>query len=643
MEITNKDVKVLGRVASITTDGIVASAEQVYDDTYKEGMFQSDINKELLESIGEVNVPTKVSELENDSNYQSAEQVEQKINGLINSAPEALDTLKELADALNSDPNFATTVTNQLSNKADKTELDKYLPLSGGEMTGAITSGITTYGSSGVIIENKTENDLLNAAGSTTTLKTVNGQSIFGEGNIEINSGDVFPEGGEEGQVLTKTADGTAWQDPQAAFPEGGTTGQVLKKTAEGVEWANDTDTTYQNATQDAAGLMSSSDKTKLDNLISIPTGGTNGQVLTKTSSGVAWENVQTGSSFPEGGTIGQVLKKTESGTEWANDNNTTYENASQSSAGLMSSADKIKLDNLVEIPSGGTEGQVLKKTSTGVEWGNDNDTKYTLPTASNTVLGGVKVGEGLSVTGDGILSCTVTPGSDTVSWDNITGKPSFATVATSGSYNDLTDKPAAYTLPTATSSQLGGVKIGEGITVQADGTISAADDVVTLANLYAAKGDIPMMCSSGPFLNNLYFIKSPASEDLGSTVNTGNYYHLCVMKSGTSTLLQTTCSTVADTFPNMDKYFVITNTLLYLKNNVIYHATQGTDAGYFVSNEKGDILTNVASRFETLAEARAFMREKMLALPDIGIVKCTSEEYEGGAKDENTLYIIHG
>lgn len=84
----------------------------MYDDTYKEGMFQSDINKELLESIGEVNVPTKVSELENDSNYQSAEQVEQKINGLINSAPEALDTLKELADALNSDPNFATTVTN---------------------------------------------------------------------------------------------------------------------------------------------------------------------------------------------------------------------------------------------------------------------------------------------------------------------------------------------------------------------------------------------------------------------------------------------------------------------------------------------------------------------------------------------------
>lgn len=678
MEITNKDVKVLGRIASITTDGIVASAEQVYDNTYKEGMFQSDINKELFESIGEVNIPTKVSELENDSNYQSAEQVEQKINDLVNSAPEALDTLKELADALNSDPNFATTVTSQLSNKADKTELDKYLLRSGGEITGPIYSGsktglvndgednlvtalykftsreegyetgnIATYftdtfqiipGEGIVILEVKNgyeanltiysqkqiliykitqvystgtrnvqgidigytgnkygivndvndPNTLFATDGSTTTLKTVNGQSIFGEGNIEINSGDAFPEGGEEGQVL--------------------------KKTADGVEWANDTDTTYQNATQDAAGLMSSSDKTKLDNLISVPTGGTDGQVLTKTSDGVTWENVQAGSSFPEGGTVGQVLKKTESGTEWANDNNTTYENASQSSAGLMSSADKTKLDNLVEIPSGGTEGQVLKKTSTGVEWSNDSDTIVTV----NNTLESDSTTEALSAAQGKALNEKI----------------------------EALEIPEEYTLPTATSSQLGGVKIGEGITVQSDGTISAADDVISLTNLYAAKGDIALICAIGPFITNLYFIKSPTSEDTGSAVNTGDYYHLCVMKSGTSTYLQTTCSNVADTFSsfdNIDDYFVITNTVLYLKNNVIYHVTGGTDAGYFVSNEKGDTLTNVASRFETLAEARAFMREKMLALPDIGIVKCTSEEYEGGAKDENTLYIIHG
>lgn len=62
MEITNKDVKVLGRVASITTDGIVASAEQLYDETYKEGMFQDDINRAVDGDITEIN--TWISEVQ---------------------------------------------------------------------------------------------------------------------------------------------------------------------------------------------------------------------------------------------------------------------------------------------------------------------------------------------------------------------------------------------------------------------------------------------------------------------------------------------------------------------------------------------------------------------------------------------------
>lgn len=42
------------------------------------------------------------------------------INGLINGAPGALDTLIELASALGNDPNFATSMTNALANKVDK-------------------------------------------------------------------------------------------------------------------------------------------------------------------------------------------------------------------------------------------------------------------------------------------------------------------------------------------------------------------------------------------------------------------------------------------------------------------------------------------------------------------------------------------
>ena len=62
MEITNKDVKVLGRVAAITVEGVVASAEQVYDETYEEGMFQDDINKKVNGDIEEIN--TWISEVQ---------------------------------------------------------------------------------------------------------------------------------------------------------------------------------------------------------------------------------------------------------------------------------------------------------------------------------------------------------------------------------------------------------------------------------------------------------------------------------------------------------------------------------------------------------------------------------------------------
>lgn len=75
-----------------------------------------------------------------------------------------------------------------------------------------------------------------------------------------------------------------------------------------------------------------------------------------------------------------------------------------------------------------------------GSSW--DTIEEYTLPTASTTQLGGVKVGDGLEITQEGVLNCIIDPGSGTVSWGNISGKPAFATVATTGSYNDLTDTP---------------------------------------------------------------------------------------------------------------------------------------------------------------------------------------------------------
>lgn len=75
----------------------------------------------------------------------------------------------------------------------------------------------------------------------------------------------------------------------------------------------------------------------------------------------------------------------------------------------------------------------------------------YTLPTASDTVKGGIKVGTGLTMNGE-VLSATGGGMADSVEWDNVLSKPEFATVATSGAYNDLTGRPSLATVATSGS-----------------------------------------------------------------------------------------------------------------------------------------------------------------------------------------------
>ena len=55
--------------------------------------------------------------------YATKDYVDTSISGLVDSAPNALDTLNELAAALNDDANFASTVTTALGNKANSADL----------------------------------------------------------------------------------------------------------------------------------------------------------------------------------------------------------------------------------------------------------------------------------------------------------------------------------------------------------------------------------------------------------------------------------------------------------------------------------------------------------------------------------------
>lgn len=90
------------------------------------------------------------------------------IDALVAGAPEAFDTLKELADALGNDPNFATTVATELGKKIDKTSIvdnlvsdvaEKVLSAKQGKVLSEkvenaqnILNGITKY-SNGIAVE----------------------------------------------------------------------------------------------------------------------------------------------------------------------------------------------------------------------------------------------------------------------------------------------------------------------------------------------------------------------------------------------------------------------------------------------------------------------------------------------------------
>lgn len=88
------------------------------------GLSKNDFTDELKEKLDSIDAGAKliekVSQLQNDAGYQTAQDVEDAINNLIAGAPEALDTLKELAEALADNPNFATDITNKLTELSSK-------------------------------------------------------------------------------------------------------------------------------------------------------------------------------------------------------------------------------------------------------------------------------------------------------------------------------------------------------------------------------------------------------------------------------------------------------------------------------------------------------------------------------------------
>ena len=124
-------------------------------------------------------IATTQSQADNSTNIATTAYVDLAVSSLSDSAPAALNTLNEIAAALGDDANYASTTTAAIAAK---------LPLAGGTMTGNLT---------------------VNA--------------IVDADNFKINGGQ-----GSDGQVLTSTGSGIAWE----AIPAGGVAGIVTSANA---------------------------------------------------------------------------------------------------------------------------------------------------------------------------------------------------------------------------------------------------------------------------------------------------------------------------------------------------------------------------------------------------------------------------
>ena len=147
-------------------------------------------------TVGSSTTGTTHSAGDNSTKIATTAYVKTAVDNLIDGAPSALDTLNELAAAINDDASYASTITTALGTK---------LPLAGGTMTGAInlnSNNITNGGTiTGTFSGNITGNVTGNASGSSgsctgnaatattlATARTIAGVSFDGSANISLNN-----------------------------------------------------------------------------------------------------------------------------------------------------------------------------------------------------------------------------------------------------------------------------------------------------------------------------------------------------------------------------------------------------------------------------------------------------------------------
>ena len=357
----------------------------------------------------------------------------------------------------------ATPEANGLMSSEDKATLDNL-------KTNAVTTDASGFvqkspikfrnydGGIELDITGKTETsfDLDMRSSDGTSIVTITGDELFGEKTsaITMNGDATFTMNDKDVKGITdvvgSSADGTKLATDKAVkdaidaieipdpLPAGGTDGQVLTKTADGEAWEDIPD--YENATTEYDGLMSAADKTKLD-------------------------GIQAGADkLPDGAMAGQYLRYNGSSAYWFN-----IPIAGEQVDGLMTSEDKHKLNGIEEgankLPDATSAGQVL----TVVE-NEESELGYAWQDAPEPDMTGVVKKSGSALTSDGELIDQI----------YVTSSGTAPVMAMVNGTSDTTASVGAINANTGKSSFIGIVEGSSMMALDSKSVTSITDDAST-------------------------------------------------------------------------------------------------------------------------------------------------------------------
>jgi len=184
---------------------------------------------------------------------------------------------------------------------------------------------------------------------------------------------------------------------------------------------------------------------------------------------------------------------------------------------GVASSANNYALPTATSSVLGGVKVGTNLSIASGVL--SASDTTYSLPTASSSTLGGVKIGSNLSISGTGVLSATDT---DTTYSNATTSAAGLMSTTDKSKLDGVAASANNYSLTTASSSVLGGIKVGTNLSI-ASGVLSATDTNTTYSDATTSASGL-MSSTDKTNHNSVYsWYSTMTTADGDSIINTVN------------------------------------------------------------------------------------------------------------------------